>query len=205
MLLAKVHSGGYWQPGIGDPSVIGWLIVGAYVLCLILCARCWLKRDRLIDAGRLRRYGLFWFTLSVVIAFLAINKQLDLQTLLQVTGRNMAIDEGWFNQRRAVQRGFIAGVGAAGVLSVLVMLWLMRGLWGRVGLSLVGIAVLVAFIVMRAASFHNMDDLLKQRVVGSIRMNAVMELSGIALVAGGAVLNLLWRKTGVKPASRGPT
>lgn len=201
MLLAKVYHDAHWEPGIGDPSFMGWFIVGCYLLAAVLCLACGLRRRRLIDAPRSRRLGLFWFGLGAVMLVLAVNKQLDLQSLVHVTGRNVAIKQGWFDQRRVVQRWFLVGVGVAGVLSVLVMLWLMRGLWARVWLSLVGVAVLVCFIVMRAASFHAFDQVLRQQLYGRLHVNAAFELSGIALIAIGAMFGLSSRKTPTNPAS----
>jgi hypothetical protein len=51
-----------------------------------------------------------WLTLVPLLGFLAINKQLDLQTALTATGRCMAQAEGWYDNRALVQIGFIAGL-----------------------------------------------------------------------------------------------
>ena len=62
-----------WKPGIGDPTVYGWLAAAAYALGALLCWRA----SRRAPA----RERKFWLIAMALLAFLAINKQLDLQTL----------------------------------------------------------------------------------------------------------------------------
>ena len=56
------------------------------------------------------------------------------------------------------------------------------------GLSLIGLGFLACFVVMRAASFHHVDQLLRWQFAG-LTMNGFLELSGIGLMAIGAILN----------------
>ena len=69
---------------------------------------------------RARRHGrpgspVFWLTLALLLLFLGINKQLDLQTLLNDIGRRKARAEGWYGNRRYYQTMFIAAVTVLGV------------------------------------------------------------------------------------------
>ncbi len=69
-----------WSPQIGDPNVTGWLTVVSYLVCfgLAYMVTMRLKGQR----GR----GL-WVIITGLMLFLALNKQLDLQTALTATGR----------------------------------------------------------------------------------------------------------------------
>lgn len=173
--------GDVWRPGIGDPTFMGWLTVAAYFGAAFLCLREFLAARRVHSP---REKTFFWGTLTVLLVFLGFNKQLDLQTLLTLTGRRIAIAQGWYENRRIVQLLFVAIVGIAGVLSVLAMRLLVRK-HADLRLPLAGFVVLLVFVVVRAASFHHIDQFINFRM-GGVRMNWVLELGAIALVAFGA-------------------
>ncbi|MGZ8900755.1 MAG: hypothetical protein ACXW3Z_11720 [Limisphaerales bacterium] len=172
-----------WRPGIGDPTLMGWLTVVAYFGAAYLCGRELMKARR-INGPREKTF--FWATLTILLVFLGFNKQLDLQTLLTLTARRIAIAQGWYEKRRIVQIVFVSVVGIAGVFTILAMrllVWKHRDL----RLPLIGFVVLLVFVVARAASFHHIDQLINFRM-GWVRMNWVLELGAIALVAWGALI-----------------
>jgi hypothetical protein len=174
--------GDVWRPGIGDPTVMGWVTVVAYFGAALLCFREALAVKR-NPASRDKK--LFWSTLAFLLVFLGFNKQLDLQTLLTLTGRRIAIAQGWYENRRIVQAIFVAMVGAAGLLSI----WFMSRLVRRhpdLRLALVGFVALLVFVIVRAASFHHVDQLINFHFAG-VRMNWVLELGAISLVSMGAL------------------
>ena len=95
-LLAATDIRGEWHLGIGDPTPMGWFIAFAYLAACLACASVWVAERR---ASRLGRPGspLFWSVLTVLMLLLGVNKQLDLQTLLNDIGRRIARSEGWYN------------------------------------------------------------------------------------------------------------
>lgn len=173
--------GDVWRLGIGDPTVMGWLTVAAYFGAALLCLREALAAGR--SPGR-REKALFWGTLMMLLVVLGFNKQLDLQTLLTLTGRRIAIAQGWYENRRVAQLLFVGVVAMAGIFSVIVMQRLVRR-HPDLRLPLLGFVVLLVFVLVRAASFHHVDQLINFRM-GAVRMNWVLELGAIALVALGA-------------------
>ena len=162
-----------WQPGIGDPTVYGWATVAAYALG---AACCWSAAQR--APVREKR---FWQGIAIVMAFLCVNKQLDLQTLLTDFGRAQAKAQGWYENRRQFQVGFIVILSLAALAGLLILLT--RSLRGSAPMrgALGGIVLLVLFVLVRASSFTKVDWLLSQRV-GSLRANHLMEFGGIAVV-----------------------
>ena len=70
----------YWQPGIGDPSLAGWLTVLLYVLVGLLAFRV-AGRVAFPVATRGRERS-FWIIVGCLMLCLAVNKQLDLQSAL---------------------------------------------------------------------------------------------------------------------------
>ena len=178
-----------WHPGIGDPTIIGWLTVLAYFIAMWLCWRALLtvlqaRPGALRDRNRL---AFFWGFLVLLLLFLGFNKQLDLQSLFTQVGRDLAIAQGWYDQRRQYQLVFIVGIAAISLtVSVAMAVWLRRHLRDLI-VGLIGLVALFSFITIRAASFHHIDAWIGARMPG-YRFDSLMELGGIALIAYSAVL-----------------
>lgn len=175
---------GNWSPTIGDPSIMGWVTVAAYLVATLLTARV------CMNATGKRR--MFWLAVSIVLLALAINKQLDLQTAFTEAGRCLARAQGWYNDRRSVQVKFILFVLAASALAAMMLFWSMRRMIGETWLALAGLTFLLAFIAVRAAGFHHFDSFIGHQI-GSVRMNWIMELGGIAMIGTNALFLLLRR------------
>lgn len=161
---------------------MGWLTVVAYaaaaVLCFIAARRC----PVVADAGAARRRRRIWLGVGVLMAFLCINKQLDLQSLFTDMGRVLAKREGWYDERRTVQRWFVIAVAAAGATAFFIMAWKIRSILRENIVLLLGLTSLLTFIVIRAASFHHVDVLIGSELLG-VRVNWILELTGIVLIA----------------------
>lgn len=198
-----------WSPGIGDPSVMGWITVVAYLVVAWLCVRAFMVEKRgpprpfFATVGALLRVirkhwprpplparrAALWLVLAAIFLALGINKQLDLQTLVTEIGRSLAYSGGWYEERRFVQAIFVGAVAIVGVIGLLVFAWLTRGQLRDFRVVLGGLAFLLSFVVIRAASFHSVDQLIRFAPLG-IRMNWLLELGGIALVGYGVVRRL---------------
>jgi hypothetical protein len=182
--LFAVVEDGQWRPGIGDPTVVGWVTVFAYLAAAFMCWRTGAAEKKLSA-----RSPWFWRVFAVLLLLLGINKQLDLQSLITVVGRKMAAEQGWYEERKKYQAAFIACVAIVGLLSVIGLGWMVRKSLRRLGLALAGGVFLVAFVVIRASSFHKVDQLLKMNFAG-LRGNWILELGGIACIGIAAVRNL---------------
>lgn len=179
-----------WRPGIGDPTVLGWLTVLAYFASALACAR----------AARADREGrgdpAFWWLFGAGLVLLGVNKQLDLQTALTEVGRSLAKEQGWYGRRQGVQGAFVAAVGAAALAGLVVFGRLARRSWRRRLPPLIGGVLLVAFVLIRASSFHRVDRLLGLGILG-FRWNAILELGGILVIGASAI-----RAAGRRPPDR---
>ncbi|MEC8652581.1 MAG: hypothetical protein VXY92_08465 [Planctomycetota bacterium] len=178
---------GQWSPGIGDPTVAGWVTVAAYFAAAATCwcARSQARRERAQGAGHAS--SRFWAAASVGLAARGLNKQLDLQTALTELGRVLAREQGWYEHRRVVQLAFILIV-----LSVVAVAcrWLFRAAredLSRLWLAMVGAAALCGFVAIRATSFHHVDVCLWVDLFCGLRMNVLLELSGIFCVGVSAL------------------
>ena len=168
-----------WSPGIGDPTVGGWLTVILYVLASVSCWRA-ARKVGARDINTLQeRRG--WQFISVLFLALGINKQLDLQSALTEAGRVVANIQGWYAQRALVQLGFIVVVAIiCTIAGVALVIWARRArLPAR--LALIGTMLVLCFVLIRAASFHHVDRFISTEILG-LRWNWILEMGGIALV-----------------------
>lgn len=195
-------SGSVWRPEIGDPNRGGWVVTVAYITAGCLCCIYALRRGRWDTAERPRTHRAVWFGLAATMVLLGFNKQLDLQTLMTDLGRALAWRQGWIGYRRAVQLVFVVCLGAACMVLLTRAIRAMRSAWSELWLAMTGIAILLVFILVRAASFHHVVSALGLPSP-SRRARHLTELFGAGCVAAGAALNL-WRAWRRRVASTDP-
>lgn len=174
-------SGNNWKPGIGDPTIMGWLTVLGYFITAILCFKCGQKK---------KNSHWIWWALSLLLLILGINKQLDLQSWFTIMGKKIAIKQGWYEKRRFVQRDFIIGLVAISSASFMFIMQWMGTKVKQFILPLLGLIFLLVFIIIRATSFHHVDRLLGWEL-GGIRLNWILELGGISCLAIAAIKEIL--------------
>lgn len=171
-----------WRPGMGDASLMGWFTVAAYAAAAVFC---WIaaRHSELVDNDALgRKYRLVWSGVALLMTLLCVNKQLDLQSLFTDLGRVLARSQGWYGERRAVQKFFVLAMTAVSCAAFAFVVWKTHSVLPESTLLLFGLSFLLTFIVVRAASLHHFDMFLKSNAWG-IRANWALELGGIGLVA----------------------
>jgi hypothetical protein len=171
---------GRWRPGIGDPTVMGWVTVCAYLVAAASC--CWAAwREPHSHGTRRPRPSAFWLVLAGLMVALGINKQLDLQSFITQIGRDLIETQALYAQRQVLQAGFILMVVVVCAVALAAFLWAARrGLQGR-WLAILGMLFILGFVVIRAASFHHVDSFLAARL-GGVKWNWILELGGIGTV-----------------------
>lgn len=164
-----------WTPRIGDPEVTGWLTVLSYLLCAALSLAVWQR----LPHGKARG---FWAAIAALTLFLAVNKQLDLQTALTATGRCLAHAQGWYPWRRFVQLAFLVLLAAGAILALRSGRRALRGNRRQNRWALRGVTILAAYVMMRAVGFHAFDALIGYRLFG-VRLNFFLENAGLLMIA----------------------
>ena len=180
-----------WHFGVNDPDIHSWVAVGGYALGAALAFRA---------AGIAARSGekfehRFWQVVCAILLTLGINKQLDLHVLLIDLGRNLALDNGLFAERRQIQRLFILAVAAAAGVVLVAAAVLTRRRQPAVRWALAGIVITCAYGFLRAASFSHVDRLL-QAVAPGLETPWPLEIAGIAITIVAA--------SRYRPGDRGP-
>ncbi len=173
-----------WSPGIGDPTLVGWLTVLVY---LAAAGLAFLRaRDVFGAAGAAgAELKVFWLGLAVLLVLMAVNKQLDLQSALTVAGRCLAVEQGWYQTRRGVQVAFMLTLAGLGLAAIAGLLWVMRRHLRSHRLVISGAGLLLLFVMLRASSFHHMDLFIHARLLG-VKMNWLFELGALAMIIAGS-------------------
>lgn len=166
-----------WEPGLNDPTMLGWATVTGYLAVALLA---WRAGTAAASAGRpVERW--FWRLTAALMLFLAVNKQLDFHVLVTDIGRYWAVQNGWYQYRRSFQTAFIAGAVLAALAAAMAGTRLARGREPALRLAVGGLALAGLYILIRAASFHHADVLLRTEVL-EMRWSSALELAGIAMV-----------------------
>jgi hypothetical protein len=174
-----------WSPGIGDPTIGGWITVALY---LVTAYVTWQVGRRFRASGSdTRSEAMVWAFIALLFLALGINKQLDLQSALTELGRVLAHAQGWYDNRFVVQVALVVTVAAISLVTVIgmtIMIWRSPfATW----VAVFGTGLVLVFVAARAASFHHMDYLLSVRFIG-LRLNWILEMSGISIVLLAALL-----------------
>jgi hypothetical protein len=174
-----------------DQGPLAWFVVAGYLIAALLAFRA--------AAPAIGRERGFWRATAVVMILLGINKQLDLQSDLTDFARAAAHSEGWYSWRRDVQGVFLLAMGL-GTIAVGTFIWRwLRGVTVSAKVAAMGLVILLAFIFLRASSFHHIDYWVTIHVAG-MRSGWWLELLGIVVIGSAAA----WRsRSPEQTASRG--
>jgi hypothetical protein len=175
---------GHWSPGVGDPTIVGWVAVIFYFLGAWQCYRLVTKHSIALT----HRERTIWWALTLGLLAFGINKQLDLQSAITEIGRFVAIQQGWFEGRHAVQKRVVYGVAAFAGFAAIAGAYLSRKTPPATIFAFVGGILLLGFVVMRAASFHHFDDFIRRELLG-LSTNGIIEIGGICII----VFSAFWR------------
>lgn len=139
---------------INDPGLLPWIIVAAYLIVALLAGQA-----ASVAAGRERT---FWIAVAVALTFLGFNKQLDLQTNLTEIARAVARADNadsWheYALRRDIQGVFLLLILLASAACVGFLLFWLRESAATVKWAMAGVAVLLAFVFIRASAFHHIN------------------------------------------------
>ena len=142
-----------WQLAIGDPNITDWAICVTYTLAAVLAVVVLCTAP--FAPSHLRRERILWALIATLMAALALNKQLDLQTLILAAGRCLSQEQGWYDSRRLVQRDFIFALIALAALMGGGIIWLLHGIIRHNLIALFGLATVAGFVSLRGAYlFH---------------------------------------------------
>lgn len=175
-----------WYERIGDDGTNGWLIAAAYLAGAGLCL---LAARKSAGGGGGERH--LWGAAAAALCLLGINKQLDLQVPLIEGFRELALSQGWYGARRAVQLAAFAGGLAVGAAALAWLLPRVRRGGGAIHWGFAGMVMIGVYVTLRAARFqHILWDGSRRTAVPA--WLTLLEIAGIAIVAAAAAVQ--WRR-----------
>ena len=169
-----------WSPQIGDPNLTGWLTVLVYLFTALLSFAAWHRM-----AGQPGR--MFWAIIVGFLIFLAINKQLDMQSALTIAGKCLAKAQGWYANRRVVQAAFIAVLLIIILIGLIITIFALRGALLVNAFAILGLAIVLSFVMVRAVSIHRFDYFIGLKTLG-ISNNFLFENFGLTLISLNAIM-----------------
>ena len=193
MAIFKIISSVPFELKAGDPSLIGWLTVAVYLFASLLCLRCAASTRQIFPDRHSRLHASIWYSLAALLLFLGINKQLDLQSWFTAVVKAVAWEQGWYAFGQRAQVYFLVGFGLVGLTAVAIVGWLVRDHWRRYGLILLGFLIILRFFVVRIGTFYGIALPELSRYTGGVRINWLLELAGVAVIALSALSNLRYR------------
>jgi hypothetical protein len=119
-----------------------------------------------------------------LLLLLGANTLLLLDQLFLISLREMARQQGWYGERRALQFGAVIVAVTAGLL---VLGWLRTRLemvWTQCGWAVIGLCGLVGLVTTRCISFHFTDLVMNLRL-GGFTVGRWFEAGGLLLVIAG--------------------
>ncbi len=174
----------------GDPTFLGWLTTAVYLVTAVLCLLCARSVKRIFPDGDPRPHALIWGGLAFLLFFLGLNKELDLQTWFTSTIKGIAWEQGWYAYGQRAQVLFLLVFALIGLVSVAVIGWSVRRYWRSYIFLLLGLLAILRFVGVRIASFYGIYLPELSRFTGGLRINWLLELIGVLLIAVAALLNL---------------
>ena len=176
------------QPFVGDTSLGSWATFLVYLVAAWLCARNARSAAALAEAGgrriaQARSRRRFWLVLAALLLLLGVTRQFDLQALAANLMREWLWTDGVYGERSGLQIGLIVAIGVFGTIGLLIALVSLRRAEPLVLVALLGAAALTLHTVIRAISLHDIDQFLGRHVVPYVRVNALIELSLLSVIA----------------------
>lgn len=166
-----------WQP---DDGAAGWVTVAAYLVVAAMATIAWRRcrrADLAVRPPRAVRWT--WAVVAVAMVCFGVGKQFGLQNHFVDQFRGAAWTEGWYADRRPVQAVVVLCVAAAGAVAAVRIARILRPVRQQVGGAVLGLAVLVVFVAIRAVSLHQIDHLLAR---GSVQTGTFIELVCIGTI-----------------------
>jgi len=101
----------------------------------------------------------------------------------------LAHEQGWYEQHQLIQVVFIILVAIGCLCALIALLIWTYGSQLPTWLALCGTTLVIAFVLIRAASFHHIDRFIGTSILG-FRWNWILEMGGISVV----LLASQWRQ-----------
>jgi hypothetical protein len=126
----------------------------------------------------------FWFVTAAFFFAIVVARETDVIDLMTQLGRETAIAQGWYDDRRKYQSMVIAAITGVWFVTVVISLWRVPARRRRYLPEAIVVFSLLAFGGVRAVSLHQVDAVLYRRPIHGVKIDAILELAGVVLAIG---------------------
>ena len=135
----------------------------------------------------MQRERLLWAAIAVFLAILAVYRQFDLADLITGLGRDMAVDDRWYDRRRAFQEVGLGAVAMVVLLAAAITISLVHAVNGLALTALAACAALLMLLGTNAVSLHATDALLRS---GYLKVNVynVVEAGSLTTILAASLI-----------------
>lgn len=183
-----------WTPTIVESLMMSWVTVTVYFLTAMQAFYVAGRVEFVRPGDDQWKNRAFWLLLTGLLVILGLNKQFDLQSYVTAAARCSARVGGWYEDRHQWQILFMVSVGGAFIYGARPLLRYFRGHMSGNWWAIVGATFLLAFILMRASSYHGFDSFTHYEING-VRMNWIVEISGLLLISFQSLVILMRDKS----------
>jgi len=177
-----------WQAAFDDTAVLGLLITVLYFLAFAISVAVVLAHKALFARKR-RVQRLFWWFIAAAMLFMAINKQLDLQTIFFSLAKSIFIALDLYDVRRGYQLLFALGfVLVVAFLLVSTFIRLLPVIKKHI-LAIFGLLFLGIYIVVRIFAVNRLGQAIDPLSQG-IPVEYLFEFGGVFLIILNAIILL---------------
>ncbi|MBN2715723.1 MAG: hypothetical protein JXX14_07690 [Deltaproteobacteria bacterium] len=185
-ILSQIH----WRPKVGDPYPLAWATVFTYMLASVACALCAVRARHIFGNKDLKTHRFIWWFISTILLFLAVNKQLDLQTLFTQVMKLLAKHWDIYELGKRSQKYFLLGMGIISLGGLIWILWRIRKTWRKYVILMLGALMIVRFVLVRAGTFYGVGMPKLSVFTGGLKLNWLIEILGALTLATAAIVNI---------------
>ena len=172
---------GRWAPGIGDPTLLGWCITLGYFATAALSLRTMQRQQK-------KQSKNFWAIVGILMLIMGFNKQLDLQTLIIQTGKDLSKACGIYDDKIKIQVAFILLFSICGFAATAGFFFLIGKQVLKFPFAIAGIILLVCYVIMRAGTMQQFE-ILPDRNIRQFQLNQLLEIVALGSICLGAIIN----------------
>ena len=176
-----------------------WLRVTLYCVAATACALAALADRR---AGGSTQRQAIWVTLAACVLILGFGRELEAGNWLTDRGRDWARSQGWYADRRPLQRRADLALLMLGAVTLGGLLILVGRRLGDCLPAATVLVLMATFISVRAVSYHNVDQLLYNREWRGLRVNSAVELALISAMVCASLVPLSIRIRHASPRKK---
>lgn len=167
-----------WFSLNGDHTFWGWLIT---ILYLFTVAGSFYYVKTINNTKISKEKRILWLFIGSFLTFMGINKQLDIQLLLTISGRYIGLKFSFLGMRRIFQSYFTAAIFLSVLFITGIVIYKIRTILKESLIELIGITFIIGFFFIQTASMTHFKWIIRFDEVNIPHIHG-LELLGVMIL-----------------------